>query len=104
LLYVGWRFLAGSLNVKWWRAVVIYSLAIVTASTFVFPISAALTAIRSPILLIQIPLVLLAQLCLTWLLVKGLTHLSFAKAFLAWLPTLGAKLAAFGFLFVATSS
>jgi len=96
LLMVGGKYIAKSPRAGYWRSVgtvVLYSLASGAIAGVVIAVLIALSGAASgPVLiagLLGLLIAAVASLLVTWLIIKGMFRVSFGRAILAWLPTLG---------------
>ncbi|MHC4986069.1 MAG: hypothetical protein ACYTFO_07935 [Planctomycetota bacterium] len=93
LFFVGWRFIAKGKRASYWRSVGVHVVTTICGGLAGGLISALLAAAPGPGLVILGGLLGIGVgMLVTWAMISWIAKLSFGKAILAWLPTLGAAI------------
>ena len=90
LFFVGWRFIVKGKRATYWRAIGVYVVAVICGGLAGGLVSGLLAAAPGPgFVILGTLLGMGGGVLVTWAMISWLAKLSFGKAILAWLPTLG---------------
>ena len=95
LFFVGWRFIVKGERATYWRSIGVYVAAVICGTVAGGVLGGIASADRGQVAVyIRMLVTPGAGLLITWAMISWMAKLSFGKAILAWLPTLGAAIIA----------